>query len=414
MGSSQTKESKDSKVLAAIYGSSSAQNPIIQKFLRNQGKDRFIKIKKFNSEISKLIMYCINNEILYFKDLGTIVAGGTYNTFIFKGFNSVTNINSNDNVSTYIDNNSKVIKESDIQQFFSSRNWGKYLLYTRDQNTPEFYLLYNPIPRKEFIDYMNDNLTDAFQQLSKYCQENPYEVVAKFIKDGTSNPPHYCLDNYIGVDRRLAIYNTINSDPLNRQAYDELARRCMCINPSVEKNHPLYQKFLDAQGLNCNSTTQICVNVANFMNLGKGTLKTGDVNLNQSCLMNANNSGANQPDPNELKKLVDAANQETKDALAKASQDQQAKIDADKAELAKAQAEQKKLLMYIGIGFGIFMLLMIIVIIVVVTSNGSDSYDMDMPMYMPMDQQQMQMMPMDQQQMQMMPMNMPMDQQQQM
>lgn len=244
---------------------------ITNKFVNNDDSNKYITVTKFSQVDSGLISSALSdsNSKVYFADDGGVLS--INKTKHFK--NGLTNKSvPPDYSSTTI----VTLPSGDNKYVFSKPN-GEWVLYRKNNN--EVSLLYNPIPRPEWTKALIQNETKTFTNMIETCSlVNAADPVCKCIDGRTETPDtNFCMNDLLGnTQTRKAVKQ------MNDTAYGQLLDVCACSNGSCDRSHPFFKEYRKSGGSrSCDRPIMITVCNSSF-NAGKD-LKTGDVNIQQSC-----------------------------------------------------------------------------------------------------------------------------------
>lgn len=253
-------------------------------FKSNVGDKRFLVVKIFAEEESKIIFRAMKTSQLYFNDSGHIVIKNSDGT-ITKYMNPiVTDMNK---ITDVIDSN--IASYDSSQAFVYSRPHGAWILHILSETSIQ--LLYNSIPRDDFAKYYASDPYQAKGLLLQYCKEvNGRDPVCKCLNQETSGDEsekyQFCMNDLLGGND---IRRTIKSQ--DSAAYGALQQYCSCVNMNCDKNHPIYK--VDRTGTNaCADSLNITLCSQNI-SAGGNMSSQGIIALRQSCsasIANANDA----------------------------------------------------------------------------------------------------------------------------
>jgi len=258
---------------------------------KKRGANKYIVIKKFSPEDSKLISDALidSKSSVYFSDSGSIdvVTETTEKTF----GNSLTGYKETN--STNIELKIKTIPST--QKYVFSRLLGLYVLYIASPR--EVTLRYNPVPRPEIINLYKQstaNATVAKGLIMNACiDSNGLDPVCSCInrdEDDTGMDTEFCMNDLFGTPTvRRAIKKA------DRKAYDTISGVCFCTNSKCQPNHPVVEYIIKKEKGECpkNLVVTLCNST---INAGRD-LKAQDINLQQNCGSSQTTQTAPEPSP---------------------------------------------------------------------------------------------------------------------
>ena len=122
-----------------------------------------------------------------------------------------------------------------------SKPYGFYYLYKKDNATP-MVLLYNTIPRPEYIDFYNGD-NQAYGLVADYCKEvNKADPVCLCINQENNNASdttenkQFCMNSIFKTNAARAAVKS-KATPYE---YGELSKRCGCFNTECSQTHPFH------------------------------------------------------------------------------------------------------------------------------------------------------------------------------
>lgn len=124
-----------------------------------------------------------------------------------------------------------------------SKPYGNYYLYKKDSATP-MVLLYNTIPRPEYIDFYNGDI-QAYGLVADYCKEvNKADPVCLCINQENANASdttenkQFCMNSIFKTNAARAAVKA-KATPYE---YSEISKRCGCFNTECSQTHPFHVK----------------------------------------------------------------------------------------------------------------------------------------------------------------------------
>ena len=275
----------------------------VNKFIRNNNLNRYIRVKTYNTEESNIITQMLRQPDkgtigdLYFDDTGSIRIRNRGDDKDIVYLNPLTKKEPAFDSGSIIEPNDTI----DYKLFFSLNN-GLWFLYVDDNNAlkPVVSLFYNPVGHPEFARYYIESSNK--EQVNNYvidaCLENqiadPVCICLNRNQLTNSDPDtEFCMNDLFNGD--VVLRKSVKNDSKSRQGYDQLAKVCKCSNVKCKnETHPLMV-------VQDKCPTSLTVTMCNTsFNAGEGANQTiggmGGVNIAQSCGA-TNTSGGSSPPP---------------------------------------------------------------------------------------------------------------------
>lgn len=247
---------------------------LVKKFTDNENKNdkRYTAVMKYSTADSSEIYDAIFNNVglLYFDDTGTLLLKKIGSEKIIS--NGITKKN---NVPTL---NAFRLRSSDLsQKYFYSIPYGKYILYIESYTQAK--LLYNPIPRNDFIDFYKKSDFEAYSFAIQACVENGgKDPICRCLNLQTDKDPdtEFCMNDIFGSPE---LRKNVKNSATNKTGYNTLEGVCGCSNDLCEELHPLNAAIRSGvKACPSNLVVTICnstLNTKDFVN--------SNATLSQSC-----------------------------------------------------------------------------------------------------------------------------------
>lgn len=273
----------------------SSISPLVSKFIYNTNLDRYLVLYTLNDSNSKLVIDALRDSSKSIKVLfGTsgniqLIKNGTITDTIKNPI-----INLPDDVigsdEQYINSNRSTFDPN--QNVFFSYPDGRWIINISDSLVK---ILYNPVPRPEFIDYFNKNEGNALQTLYTVCSESGLiglESGLIGLGSGNSNPICMCLNQTSDTSGKTeyCMENLLGSPSLQQEVrkqfagqYGQLASVCYCSNPNC---YARPNPFMDAYKIKHPCPTSLQIQICNTSIDATGnnsSVTTGNLSISQNC-----------------------------------------------------------------------------------------------------------------------------------
>jgi len=262
-------------------------SPVVWKFSNNTSANRYIVVQVLSQTDSTDVVSALRDPAksiqVLFSDSGNIqfIKNGILLRSIKNNFSGLPD--GAIAVSPTALLNSPTYNPSSGQNFFFSYSDGRWILDITDPNSVK--ILYNPVPRPEFVDYFYSNEGESQSVLYNLCREKIGDPVCPCLNDRgdpTGNNDFCMIDYFGGPQLQQAVKKKYGGSSVS--GYDAIAPTCSCFNPTciAREANPFMKAYRCKNP--CPTSMNISICETSFNATGAGSsLSTGNLNLKQQC-----------------------------------------------------------------------------------------------------------------------------------